>query len=418
MKTLRRLGMGIALAVVTFGVRAADPSEIPATGATDPNLVSFDKLMTTFIAKHELPGGALAVAKDGRVVYSRGFGYADRDKKDAVRPESLFRIASISKPITAAAVLQLVERKKLKLDDKVFDVLQLEEPKGVQFDERWRKVTILQLLHHTGGWDRGKSFDPMFYSPEIVKELKIKTPADAHAIIRFMLRQPLDFDPGKEYQYSNFGYCLLGRVVEKVGGKPYEEYVQKQVLAPLGIEKMRLGKTLLTDRAAGEVRYYVPKGDRPRAILGPDAGKPVDEPYGAWNLEALDAHGGWLASAEDLVRFASAFDHPKKCKILGEKSIEILFARPEGAPGKTKAGKPAETYYACGWEVRPFKDGTRNTWHSGSLPGTSTLLVRRSDGLTWAVLFNSRHTPDKKEPADTIDPLLHEAADAVKKWPK
>jgi N-acyl-D-amino-acid deacylase len=189
---------------------AAEPPEAPATGATDANLAGFDKLMTSFIRKHELPGGALAVAKDGRVIYSRGFGYADRDKKEPVQPDALFRIASVSKPLTAAAVLQLVEHKKLKLDDTVFDVLHLDEPSGVKFDERWHKVTILQLLQHTGGWDRDKSFDPMFHSPAIVKELQIETPADAHAVIRYMLRQPLDCEPGKEYHYSNFGYCLLG----------------------------------------------------------------------------------------------------------------------------------------------------------------------------------------------------------------
>ena len=86
---------------------------------------------------------------------------------------------------------------------------------------------------------------------------------------------------------------------------------------------------------------------------------------------------------------------------------------------KDKEGKPKDAYYACGWEVGTFKDGTMNTWHNGSLPGTSALLVRRNDGLTWAVLFNSRHIPGQKdEPADLIDALMHAAADAVEKWPK
>jgi CubicO group peptidase (beta-lactamase class C family) len=195
--------------------------------------------------------------------------------------------------------------------------------------------------------------------------------------------------------------------------------VQKQVLEPLGVTTMRLGHTLAKDRAKAEVAYYTPENDKAKAIMGPEIGKLVPEQYGAWSLEALDAHGGWIASAEDLVRFAAAFNHPKKCKILGEKYIETMFARPEGAPGKNKEGKPKDVYYGCGWEVRTFKDGTMNAWHSGSLPGTSTLLVRRNDGLTWAALFNSRHIPGKKdEPADLIDGLLRDAADAVEKWPK
>ncbi len=415
---MKRFGLFVTL--TALAALGAEPKELPVTGTADPNLAAFDKVMEAFVRKYEVAGAALAIAKDGHIVYSRGFGYADRDKKEVVEPQSLFRIASISKTLTAAAVLQLVEHKKLDLDDKVFDVLHLEAPKGVQFDERWKKVTILQLLQHTGGWDRDRKhgFDPMFASPQICKELKIESPADAHAIIRFMLQKPLDFEPDKEYHYSNFGYCLLGRVVEKVSGQSYEEYVKEHILAPLGIKKMCLGHTLSKERAKGEVIYYVPDKDRPPAIMGPEVGKAIPEPYGAWNLEAMDAHGGWLASAEDLVRFASAFDHPKKSKILNEKSIEIMFALPAGAAGKTKEGKPSDEFYGCGWEVNLFEDGTRTTWHNGSLPGTSTLLVRRCDGLTWAVLFNARDTPQKKEPADVIDPLLHDAADAVKQWPK
>jgi hypothetical protein len=153
--------------------------------------------------------------------------------------------------------------------------------------------------------------------------------------------------------------------------------------------------------------------------MGPHLGEPVPLPYGAWCLESMDAHGGWLASAPDLVRFAAAFDDPRHCKILKSKSIEILFARPPGAAGYQRNGKPRDAYYACGWMVRPVGDkGKANTWHSGSLPGTSTLLVRRHDGLTWAVLFNARNSAKKVEPASAIDPLLHEAADAVKNWPR
>jgi N-acyl-D-amino-acid deacylase len=377
--------------------------------------------MTSFLREQELPGAALAVARDSRLIYSRGFGYADRAAEELVRPGALFRIASISKPLTAVAVLQLVERGRLKLNDRLFEVLQLQQPKGreVRFDPRWKKVTVLHLLQHRGGWDRDKSFDPMFRSPAIVKELEVPPPARPRDIIRYMLRRPLDFDPGAKDVYSNFGYCLLGRVIEKVSGQSYEEYVRKEVLAPLGIHDMRLGATLPEKRAPGEVKYYVRKGATGPAVMGPHLGKPVPLPYGAWCLESMDAHGGWLASAPDLVRFAAAFDHPQRCKILKPKSIETLFARPPGAAGHKPNGKPRDAYYACGWMVRPVGDrGGANTWHAGSLDGTSTLLVRRHDGLTWAVLFNSRNSVKKVEPADAIDPLLHEAADAVKNWPR
>src|SRR5207302_1075124 len=124
------------------------------------------------------------------------------------------------------------------------------------FDERWKDVTISHLLHHRGGWDRDKSFDPMFHSGPIVRELKIDPPAGADAVVRYMLRRPLDFTPGARYVYCNFGYCLLGRVIEKVTGERYEDYVKKEVLAPLGIGRMRQGRTLLKDRAPDEVKYY------------------------------------------------------------------------------------------------------------------------------------------------------------------
>ncbi len=370
------------------------------------------------VREHHVPGAALAVARNGKIVYTRGFGYADRDKKELVEPNSLFRIASISKPFTAVAVLQLVQAGKLHLNDKVFHVLDLKVPipddPNVKFDERWKEVTILDLLQHRGGWDRDKSFDPMFRSPAICEEMKVKPPADQEAIIRYMLRRPLDFNPGERYAYSNFGYCLLGRVVEKVSKKRYETYVKERVLAPLGVERMRQGRTLADERAKGEVMYYDGEGT---AIMGPNIAKPTPEPYGCWCLESMDSHGGWLASAEDLVRFGAAFNRPTQCKILDAKSIQTMFARPSGAAGEDKNGKPADSWYGCGWSVRPVGNGKENTWHGGSLDGTSTLLVRRSDGLTWAAIFNSREAVNDQEPAGEIDGLLHEAADAVKRWP-
>jgi N-acyl-D-amino-acid deacylase len=395
-------------------------SPVEATGAADPRLASFDRLMARFLQQHELPGAAVAVARKGRLLYARGFGLADRATQEPVQPEALFRIASISKPLTAVAVLQLAERGKLKLSATVFDVLELRQPEGseVSFDPRWKKVTILHLLQHRGGWDRDRSFDPMFRSPAIVRTLKVPPPAGPHDIIRYMLGRPLDFDPGSKEVYSNFGYCLLGRVIERVSNQPYEDYVRKEVLAPLGIRRMRLGATLPDKRARGEVKYHVPRNAAAPAVMGPHLGEPVPLPYGAWCLEAMDSHGGWLASAPDLVRFVSAFDDPQHCKLLSPKSIDILLARPPGLAGYKADHKPRDAYYACGWMVRPIRDGQANIWHAGSLDGTSTLLVRRHDKLAWAVLFNSRHSARHVEPAAAIDPLMHQAADAVKEWPR
>jgi N-acyl-D-amino-acid deacylase len=374
-------------------------------------LAPFDRVMTTFMTEHQPPGAELAVTKDSRLVYARGFGVAERGGADAVRPTALFRIASISKPFTAAAILQLIERGRLTLDARVCEVLELPAPS----DARWTRVTIAHLLHHTGGWDRDRSFDPMFRSSEIVRAQRIAPPAGPWDIIRYMLGQRLDFDPGSRYAYSNFGYCLLGRVIERATGNAYEAHLQRSVLAPLGITRMRLGKTLPAQRAAGEVAYDDPRTGP--AVMGA-VGARVPQPYGAWSLEAMDSHGGWLASAVDLVRFASAFDVPAHCPILTPRSIATMFARPDGPSSHDANGRPAPVYYACGWQVRELAGGGHvNTWHTGSLAGTSTLLVRRWDGKNWAVLFNMRTARDGRRLSDKIDPLLHVAAGRVWRWP-
>ena len=387
---------------------------VVSSGKTAPQLKPLDDLMSSFLLEHNLPGGSLAVSKNSQLVYSRGFGYADVGKKETVQPQSLFRIASISKPITAAAIMQLQERGKLDLDDPVRRYVQLTPTSGNRpVDSRWDKVTLRQLLHHTGGWDRDVSFDPMFQSVEFAKLLKVSPPAGPEHIIRAMLGRRLDFDPGARYAYSNFGYCLLGRVIEKVAGHSYEQYVKTEVLKPLGITSMRIGITLESGRAPSEVRYYDPAMSP--SVFASNFGKAVSNPYGAWHLEAMDAHGAWIASAEDLVRFGSAFDNPAKCPILKPASIAEMFARPPGNAG-FENGRPKASYYGCGWSVRLVRDKA-NHWHTGSLSGTSTIMVHRHDGFTWAVLFNSRRGKDGKNPAGEIDSLVHRAVDAVGTWP-
>lgn len=392
---------------------------LPITGEHRPGLEPFDQLMTRFVQEHQAPGAALAIAKDGRIIYARGFGYADREANQPVRPDSLFRIASISKPVTAVAVMQLVEQGKLSLDDRMTDLLHVEpyRTEGAAVDERLKDVTVRHLLQHTAGWDRGKAFDPMLVPGRIAGDMGIATPAGMHDIIRYMFGQPLQFDPGHGYAYSNLGYCVLGRIIEKVTGEPYDLYVKKHVLSPLGIERMQLGRTSADGRARGEVVYYDAEGKVRPSILRHGAGEPVAYPYGAWAIEVMDAHGGWIASAIDLVKFGSAFNDPARCPVLGESSIAAMFARPEPEVHKNQNGEPSETYYACGWAARRAGDGL-NTWHAGLLGGTSTLLVRRHDGLCWAVLFNSdRPRGGRQTLSSLIDPLLHQAAGEVKQWP-
>jgi N-acyl-D-amino-acid deacylase len=412
----------LALLLLLLGLLAPLPAgqkqtaKVPRTGPDDPDLASFDELMETFVRENEVPGVALAVAKDGRLVYARGFGYADPDSKLPVQPRSRFRIASISKPITAAAILRLMEMGKLKLDQPAFPLLDLTALAGEEEDPRLRKITVRHLLQHTAGFDRGKSFDPMFVARRIAAALQGASPPSAEQIIRYMMGGKLDFDPGSRYAYSNFGYCVLGRIIEKVTGKPYESVVRAAVLDPLRLGDTRLGKTL--EQSRREVRYFDPKGRTGPAVVGPQLGKPVPLPYGIWDLEALDSAGGWVSSAPDLVRFASSLADPAQCPVLSPDSLRELFARPDGPPGHDDKGRPRSVYYGLGWNVRlAGRPGAISTWHTGSFAGTATLLVRRHDGLCWAVLFNARENARGQYLAGLIDPLLHRAAGRVQHWP-
>ncbi|WP_254509829.1 serine hydrolase [Anatilimnocola floriformis] len=385
------------------------PSATTSAAKSVTKIKSLDQLFPAFLDKHSVPGCSVAVMREGKLVYARGFGFADVATREAVSPESLFRIASISKPFTAVAILQLIEQGKLKLDDPVHKFID-DEPLLVgdaKLDERQAEITIRQLLEHRGGWDRDKSFDGMFQSLRFAKALGKPSPPDVHDIIRNMRGLPLDFPPGERYAYSNYGYCLLGRVIEKITQRPYEEYVKDQVLKPLQITSMRIGGSHLEDRFPGEVRYYDPALSG--SVFQNEIGQQRAAPYGAYKLEVLDSHGGWIASAVDLVRFAAAFDEPEKCPLLKAGSIVSMFS-----PPPIKYG---ETYYALGWQVRPLRNKQRNAWHTGSLPGTSTILIRRHDGLNIAVLFNSRVSPTAQHLTRELEGPLHAALDEVRDWP-
>ncbi len=387
-------------------------------GKQDEHMASFDRMMRDFMHRHAIPGAALAVTDQGRLVYSRGYGYADLAEKTPVAPESLFRIASISKPITAVAVLKLVEQGKLNLDDKVFDLLPeyLDLVEEDKFDSRQRNITIRHLLQHRGGWDRDKSFDAMFQSVRFAKKLNAPPPATPDVVIKAMMGQKLDFDPGERYAYSNYGYCLLGRVIEKISGQSYDDFVKQQVLEPIGIRTMRIGRSRLDERQAGEVRYYDP--DVGRSVFAEDLGQRTPWQYGGWHLEAMDAHGGWIASAVDLARFAVALDDAQPGKFLQPESMAAMYERPAGLAGHREDGTPKDVFYSLGWLNRVVDQGKAHHWHTGSLDGTAAILIRRADGRNFVVLFNSRVSPHVSHLATAIDPLLHKAAEGVEQWPE
>lgn len=398
---------------------AADEASQPAT--PPPGMSSYDRLVAEWMKKWNVPGGQIAVARGGRLALVRSYGWANVEEQMPVENDSLFRIASLSKPITAAAVLRLVEAGRLDLDAQAFSLLPQfplsEAPGG---DKRLAQITLRQLLTHTAGWDRDKTFDPMFISFKAAETIGVPPPADAATIVRYMQRQPLDFEPGQKYAYSNFGYCLLGRVIEQATGKSYAEAVRELVLEPCGARSLALGCTRLSERSPREVCYYAqPASERTRSVF-PDVAENVAEPDGGFYLEALDAHGGWIGSAADLLRIATSLDGSRPPGLLKPETLALMTARPAAPVSQT-----GPTHYGLGWMIRyPEKDKDADWqhstwWHTGSLPGTAALLVRTYKGLTWAALFNSRPPyPKVKEFAAELDRLMWKAADEVKAWPE
>jgi N-acyl-D-amino-acid deacylase len=238
-----------------------------------------------------------------------------------------------------------VESGKLSLDDKAFDILSNIRPRsGRVGDSRTTAITIRNLLSHSGGWDVTKSGDPIVapFSQQIASAMGVPFPPPPTAIISYMLDRDLDFNPGTRFAYSNFGYLVLGRVIEKVSGNSYEEFVRLQVLTPLGIERMRLGRTPLSSRLPSEVRYYDYPGAPLLDSIMPGVFGKVSEPYsGIVAMESADSAGAWIASPIDLVRVFAMLDGWGAPAILGPETIRQILTPVFPIPGETTVqGKP------------------------------------------------------------------------------
>lgn len=407
------------------------------TGPSAPVFRELDDRMLRLMTAEGIPGGALAVAREGRLVLARGYGLADREAGEAVEPTSLFRIASVSKPITAAAILRLVGTGRLSLDDRAFDILSDLTPASMPVDPRFEEITIRRLLYHTGGWDISQlgtefgrlSWDPVLNPVRIANARGESPPADPETIVRYMARRWLNFDPGSRFSYSNFGYCVLGRAIEAVSGRSYEAFVADELLESLGISRMQVGATRPDRRVTDEVRYYdhdhAPRVDS----VFPDEGQ-VPRPYGEFHVPSLDAAGGWIASPIDLVRFVTRLaDDGDGTPYFSPTTLATMTERPP-----LDQWADSSTYYAMGWNVRvgseasnrgsgseETSDGDTPTaelwWHDGSLPGTVSVLGRDDDTETaWAAVFNKR--PIVLEFAREVGDAIREELAEVSEWPE
>lgn len=344
---------------------------IVITGYTDnkpagPEL--FDEAMRQYMKERSIPAGTLAVSRDGKLLLARDYGFADAQGRRLLSPEDPLRLASLTKPITAAAIHKLVRQGKLSLDARAFPLLGLKPLSGQQPDARLKDITIRHLLEHKGGWDYQQTFDPMFRPQEIAAALKEPGPAGPVDIIRYMMGQPLQFDPGSKVSYSNFGHCVLGRIIERVSGQTYLAYVRKNICDPLGAQSMELGRSLPQYRNPREPVYHNPgKG---RNILDSQGKEEVPAPDGTFYLEAMDANGGLIASSRDVVRFLDAY------WISGE----------------------------------PRQGNGREYLLFGRLPGTFTMAMQRPNGVNLAALFNQDADPSGRD-YYALQKSMREAAD-------
>lgn len=386
----------LLIAILALTVFAFALPTFAQTGIPVASMSQCDTQMQTFLNNYQIPGATLAIAKNGRLVYMRAFGTANQAGTEATQPYHMFRIASISKPITSIAIMKLVENGQLNLSDKPFG------PGGILnsdpyfananvTDTRVYNITIQHLLEHAAGWNRdlpmppgpvspypwGYSHsDPIGFPLHVTQTLGEPNPVTRRAMIKFSIQKGLDFAPGTGHNYSNVGYLVLGEVIEKKTGMTYENYVKQNIFTPLGIYDIRLGRNLLADKQEREGEYINPF----MTLSAYGTGQMVPWQYGGWNVEAMDAHGGWIATARDLVRLLTAVDgFPTRPDILSPNTIQVMTT-----PSATNAG------YAKGWSVNPA--GT--WWHGGSLDGSYSWMVRTStqfnSQLTWAVIMNKR----------------------------
>jgi CubicO group peptidase (beta-lactamase class C family) len=360
-----------------------------------------EKTVSSFMRRWSIAGASVTVSKDGKLIYARGFGFADTASREETQPYSKFRIASISKLITAVAVMKLAEDGKLSLHDRVFgpNAILNDSCYSNPKDRRVYEITVAHLLSHEAGWTQ-RWGDQMFMPLIVAEQMGVSLPVDIRTIIRFALNKRLHFTPGTGKAYSNLGYSILGLVIEKVSGMKYEEYCRKNILEPIGIYDMSMARNLPSQKAPFEVSYYEPSDVRLKpSIYG--TGELVEPSYGGNDIEALGSAGAWVATAPDLTRLMLAIDgFDSKKDILSEQSIRFMTDIDNG-------------FAPVGWK------GTRSNgdwWRTGSFPGSAGMMKRESDGTEWVVLFNSSAW-NGPEIYTYINSMMYRVLSQVRNWP-
>ncbi len=337
-----------------------------------------DRLVVDFMGKYSIPGASIAISKGDRVVYSAAFGWADEARSVPMRTDHRLRTASCSKPLTSIALMRMAEQGRVDLDVSVFGREGLLKGRyGLpHFEGKPTDVTVRQLLRHaSGGWGNSGS-DPIFAFHDQPLDQIVK---------RTLAERPLTNSPGTHYSYSNFGYAVLGLIMEAITGTNYEAAVREWVLVPCGAPGMRISAARGSKPGPDEVHYFSQGGNA----------------YGV-RPEIMQAHGGWIATPAEFLRVLDRVD--------GHGVVDEIL--PPGRISEMTTEGVAGSGYALGWAVNRH----RNWWHMGSLPGTSAVVVRTELGYNWAVFMNSRSPAAGFDSA--LDGLVWEILKAIPSWPE
>jgi CubicO group peptidase (beta-lactamase class C family) len=358
MKQLFQIAL-LALILNSCSKNNDDPD--PAEEQVD--IAALDAKVTNWMTASGMPGMSIAISKNGKMVYSKAYGKADQEAPADATTDSRFRMASVSKLLTSVAVMKLVQNGSISITQKVFGTgAILGTTYGTQpYSANVQAVTVSDLLHHTsGGWGNAVN-DPAF--------LDI-TWTSAQVFNHTLTNIPLTAAPGSVFNYSNFNYMVLARIIEKISGKTYEQFVKDEVLTPVGASQTAIAGISLAERKTNEVKYYGQGGD-------------ATWTYDKMNLPRGDAAMGWMGTSEDLLRFVNAVDSSAaRPDILNGTTLKTMVTTTAGSSG-------LGFNFGCGWVV---ENGEWFWW--GSLPGTFGILYRNANGICISALANSRLQPN------------------------
>lgn len=321
-----------------------------------------ERLMKAARAAMKIPGIAVTVVEHDQIAWSGADGWADLEQQVPATPQTVWRVASASKPIAAAATMQLVESGKVKLDEPIWTYLPWYPRKGDAV------ITVRHILTHTSGirhydYEAGEKESADYFAT-----------VEAGSHVNGVDREPLQFTPGTGYLYSSYAYLLLAGIVEQASGLSYEGWLREKVFGPAGMKSSGLDRN--REIVAHRARFYR-KTDSGAAVVNAPY---VDNSY-KW------AAGGVLASADDLARFVIALDTGK---LLGaEMRRQLYTVRP--IPN-------VKTDYGLGWHVATDQDGRVWAEHSGGATGGAAYLLHcPGEGLAIAILCNLERPGDLKK---------------------